>query len=71
MAMMRATMPSIRSVLLSLAGGMGAGDGGGPPGHRPDGLHPDDHRRIHKLLLGDHGAADGHDGGDDAVDALG
>jgi hypothetical protein len=23
------------------------------------------------LLLGDHGAADGHDGGDDAVDALG
>jgi hypothetical protein len=23
------------------------------------------------LLLSDHGAADGHDGGDDAVDALG
>jgi hypothetical protein len=23
------------------------------------------------LLLGEHGAADGHDGGDDAIDALG
>jgi hypothetical protein len=41
------------------------------PGPRAILCHSDKEHGVLGLLLGDHGAADGHDGGDDAVDALG
>jgi hypothetical protein len=65
-------MPSIRSMLLSLA----ARGLRGTPGRRrrwkPSSASENQDLVLRlRLVLGDQGAADGHDEGDDAVDPLG
>ena len=48
-------------------------DGGGGRLDDPErtALRPDGHGPLNELLLHDHGAADGHDKGDNAIDPLG